>query len=1088
MDTGNFNIAVVSDRPDEIFSGSHPSYAIYSHRTQFETSAYSLIIIDIQGFSGGTPIADTGIMYVSESFTAENKDRLSAVGSPLFAVIPITAQEVASAAIMAELACAANSINKMLIIADSDGIISYMNRHASRTFGDHKILSQISPEIMTRYAVVHKTGVQDTFEIYLDPGWDEIHITPLNRGRTAVFITDITARKLSEKSTSLTEKRHMSLAVLGQMYEAEFEDILEYALDSALEQSESQEGAVCLVDKDTGALHMVASYADGIKHLYSIQQEIPVPVKYAAGMSAVMNTNEPLISNDRKNRYMIVPVLARGGASMMLAVSGRRSAYSMSDATGLIHYMESVWRLKERKDAEEEINKLNAELEKKVQERTKELAESENRFRTAFESTSNGMAIFSLDGIIMQVNRAFAGMLGFTPGEMHGKQIAWFTHKEFLEMSSNNLKNMALGLKDSYSTIKKYRHKNGTFITLSVNSALARDSDGRPLYIVAQLVDITDAERTRTERDRIFEHSHDIICVTTFSGEIRYANGVYDRIFAPHSKKGKKHNLADIFSRTDTSKAKSFLSLLLSGENIIDYESEHTTAGGETIWLSWFASADSENRLVYAIARDITERKKYETRLTKARDEAERANRSKSEFIANISHEIRTPLNAVIGFSELLAARETDEKSKSFANAIKSGGKTLLNLINDILDISKLEAGAVKTETVQTDIRYLLKEIVSVFSVRAATKGLSVTGNIDETVPAAMMLDVSRLRQILLNLVGNAVKFTENGFVKIHVTAERETRDTASLRIHVTDSGIGIPESEFDTIFEPFRQRSDRSMKEYGGTGLGLSISRKLAEIMSGRITVKSFVGHGSTFTLSLPGVKVCSPHPLHRLTAFRTARFSPASVLVADDDEMSRNMLREMLESMGLTVLEAQNGAAAHLIAKEALPALIFMDIRMPDMDGYRTAELIRANPKTAEIPIIAVTAAMEEENRNGLFDDFLYKPADMDMITACASKYLKMNYTRLKPVKIEKPSDKQTVRRIFAEGIPKGLSDLLKKAPAAVDISYAQKLAEHLSNQGETFAPLADAIRNYTETMDIDKLKQLLTLMRKYAEDADT
>lgn len=1085
------NIAVISECPEKLFTTCHQNIAFFkpseiasipeSVNTVIVDTATMSPISNISTIQTYLPYAK--IIFVAESFTESDKVRLSSVQNALFVTTPIQECEVNALTENADIRSGLDVSDEMVILADDKGSIVAANKLFKEKYPTVGTLVAISPSCLDNLKIFSTTGKPVRFETQNSKEWFEIYMTKARNGLIAIFAQDITAKKQSEKYSNQNEKRHLSLAVLGQMYEAEFEDILEYALDSAVEQSESTDGSISILDKDSGSLKLVASRIGDEKHLYSIQEQLPVAHEYATDISTVLNENEPVISNDTLPKHMIVPMLAQGGVRMILIVRGKNLPYTHNDATGLMHYMESVWRLKERKDAEEQISRLNDELEQMIKQRTSQLKESENRFRTAFESTTNGMAIISISGTLIQVNRAFAEMLGFAAEELNGKSIYSFLHKEYLEISKKYLNMLIKGEKASYSAIKKYRHKDGSYKTVSVNSALAKNADGKPLYLVTQLVDITEAERTRTERDRIFEHSHDIICVASLTGEIRYANSVFYNLFGGKASDHHPINIAELFTAEETSRAKTFLTKLLSGKNIIDHESAHKTIAGETIWLSWFASADSENKLVYVIARNITERKKYETSLKKAIDEAEKANMAKSQFIANISHEIRTPLNAVIGFSELLAARVTDEKSRSFANSIKSSGKTLLNLINDILDISKLEAKAVQAEKIPADIRYLVKEIVNIFSVKALTKGITVTGHVEDSVPRAMLLDVSRIRQILLNLAGNAVKFTENGYVKILVTAEPLSGRKVTLRISVKDSGIGIPESDFDTIFEPFRQRADRTMKAYGGTGLGLSISKKLAEILGGQITVKSFVGHGSTFSLILPKVDTCDV-TLRKLPASRRTRFKPAKVLIVDDDESSRNMLKEMLESCGLFVMEAQNGAAAQLIAREAIPSLIFMDIRMPDMDGYKTASMIRADPNTTAIPIIALTAAMEEKNRDNLFNDFLYKPADLDIITTCASKYLNMTFLRSDESKPLAKTDAQIVKTAFADSMPENIKLLLNKAPKAVAISYAQKLCDTLKvNNDKATDVIADRMQSYIDNIDIDKLKRLIEIMCKFA-----
>lgn len=888
------------------------------------------------------------------------------------------------------------------------------------------------------------------------------------------------AKKQAEMFAGMNEKRNRSLAVLGQMYEAEFEDILDYALDSAVEQTESLEGSISIMDKEAGGLRLVVSLTESGKTVYPLQQSVFIKTGEIEGLDAVLSDNEPYIGSDGKNS-MIVPLMAQGGVSLILYLSGKKTAYTMTESIGLVHFMEGVWRLKERKEAEEEINRLNAELEKKVEERTSQLRTSENRFRAAFESSANGMAIISLTGELIQVNRAMAAMLGYSQEEMNGKPFTDFLHADYAETAMSLMNDLIKGKISHYSVVKKYIHKNGGLIIVSVSAALAHDENDVPLYLIAQLVDITDAERTKAERDRIFEHSRDIICIADFSGHFRYVNRAFEDLIGIPAERITGRKFLDVFSRDEAGRASSFISRLAGGEDITDYESRHVSAGKEPVWLSWYATADRDNMLIYAIARNITDRKKYEDALKQSKEKAEKADMAKSEFLANMSHEIRTPLNAVIGFSELLEARVKDPKAKSYIKSIKTSGRALLNLINDILDISKLEANAARVSTSPASIRHLVTDTVSIFLLKSVTKGVTITGSIDRQVPDALMIDAARIRQILLNLVGNAVKFTEKGFVRVNVTCTPVTEGRTNLSIVVSDSGIGIPESDFKTIFEPFRQRNDHNINRYGGTGLGLSISLKLAQMMGGTISVTSEVDKGSQFFVYLPDV-LTAEAAFTETGSAPEITFKPARVLIVDDDEMSRNILREMYERCGLTVLEAQNGNAAALIAEEIVPSLVIMDIRMPDMDGFETAKRLKSSPVTAKIPIIALTAAHEETNRENIFNDFLMKPADFTHLMQVSAKYLPVEAGKI--VK-EKPSydvkSVDAVEELFVnKDETKEILGYFKKNITVIDLGFSQKIADMLLSEGKKLQnsgiiSLSEHLKACIDNMEIDKIKKL-------------
>ncbi|TCK61876.1 hybrid sensor histidine kinase/response regulator [Seleniivibrio woodruffii] len=924
------------------------------------------------------------------------------------------------------------------------------------------------------------------YEVSISPIVEDGAITSM-----VVSARDITAKRQSEMFASMNEKRNRSLAILGQMYEAEFEEILEYALDSAVEQTESKEGAISIMDREAGGLRLVASLDQQKKNVYSLQESVFIKNDSIPGLEKVLAENEPYIGTDGRNT-MIIPLMAQGGVSLILCLGGKETPYTTNESIGLIHFMEGVWRLKERKDAEEEINRLNAELEKKVEQRTAELRASENRFRAAFESSANGMAITTITGEVIQVNRALEKMLGYGRGEMDRKLSSSFLHPDYADASAKLISTLLSGEKPNYYTINKYIHKKGHVVTASVSAALAYDENNTPMYIVAQLVDITEAERTKAERDRIFEHSLDIICIVDFKGMIRYVNRAFETTFGKRLQAIEKKYFLEFFSKDEAVNAADFLIRLVQGQDISDYESRHLSEDGRTVWLSWYATADRDNGLIFTIARDITDRKKYENELKQSKEKAEKADMAKSEFLANMSHEIRTPLNAVIGFSELLEARVKDIKARSYIKSIKTSGRALLNLINDILDISKLEAKAARVSPAPSNLRQLINDTVSMFALKSATKGVSISSSVDRSVPAALILDGARLRQILLNLVGNAVKFTEKGFVKITAFATPLADGRLDLRITVSDTGIGIPESDFQTIFEPFRQRDDHNINRYGGTGLGLSISLKLAQIMGGTITVTSQVGKGSEFTLYLPGTKEAES-TYTEMPDIISMTFKPARVLIVDDDEMSRNILREMYERCGLTVLEAQNGNAATLIAEEIIPSLIVMDIRMPDMDGFETAVRLKENPLTANIPLIALTAAHEETNRGGIFSDFLMKPADFAHLMQVTAKYLPTVVgAHSKPKKLPDLPPEEMISELFAnkEKMPEIITMVSNRVPA-VDMDFAHKLADMMYLEGQkaensVIISLSGYLKTCIDNMEIDKIRKLLSLMHEKAKES--
>lgn len=375
----------------------------------------------------------------------------------------------------------------------------------------------------------------------------------------------------------------------------------------------------------------------------------------------------------------------------------------------------------------------------------------------------------------------------------------------------------------------------------------------------------------------------------------------------------------------------------------------------------------------------------------------EEASRAKSEFLANMSHEIRTPLNAVTGFSELLSSLVTDQKQKSYLEAIKSSGKNLLLLINDILDLSKIEAGKLEIHHTTVDLKVLLQEIKQIFALQVSKKDIGFTINISDDLPAAFRLDEIRLRQVLINIVGNAVKFTDKGRIELSVDALHGTEPSLfDIHILVKDTGIGILENEIATIFDSFKQQSGQDSSLYGGTGLGLAICKRLIEMMNGEVVVESEFGKGSSFKIILKDVeaKHKSPPVLKERPSYENIQFEKGKILVVDDVDSNRYFLKELLSKVNLEVLEAHNGHEAVVISFEYQPDIILMDLRMPVMDGFEAAAQLKNNQITRNIPIIAVTASSSTikhtEILNKGFNGFLTKPVEIDKLFSELLNYL--------------------------------------------------------------------------------------------------
>ncbi|MDR3670253.1 MAG: heavy metal translocating P-type ATPase, partial [Holophaga sp.] len=387
--------------------------------------------------------------------------------------------------------------------------------------------------------------------------------------------------------------------------------------------------------------------------------------------------------------------------------------------------------------------------------------------------------------------------------------------------------------------------------------------------------------------------------------------------------------------------------------------------------------------------------------LEAAKRSAEAASEAKSAFLANMSHELRTPMNAIVGFSEILEHQISDPRQSSYLARIRTSGAVLLQLINDILDLAKIEAGKMELNFQPASLRVLAQEILQMFSYKLAEKSLELTCEIAPELPEALLVDEIRLRQVLVNLMGNAVKFTPSGSVTVRIWPSYPRGASLSLPdIHmaVTDTGIGIPPEVQDRIFEPFEQQREAQMTGHAGTGLGLSITRKLVTAMNGNLSVTSAVGAGSTFTVVLREVEVAagpveSAAPEGEKFEFAAVRFAKATVLIVDDIDFNRDLIRLYYDGYGLELLDAVNGEQAIEMARRFTPDLILLDMRMPVLNGYETAVILKNDPQLRAIPVVAVTASVLEDDIARLgsnCDRYLRKPLGRAELIRCTMEFL--------------------------------------------------------------------------------------------------
>ncbi len=524
------------------------------------------------------------------------------------------------------------------------------------------------------------------------------------------------------------------------------------------------------------------------------------------------------------------------------------------------------------------------------------------------------------------------------------------------------------------------------------------------------------------------------------------------------------------------------------------------------------------------LQQEIEEHKRTEEALQKARLKAEAANTAKSEFLANMSHEIRTPMNAVLGFTELLDGLITESTQRSYLESIKIGGRNLLTLINDILDLSKIEAGKLEIHAEPTSITAIVHEIHQVFRQKLAEQHLEYLVDIAPDIPDYLLVDDVRVRQILLNLVGNAIKFTEKGHIKVSASTsppapllQGEGSTTAppapllqgegslippslaekgagglgllDLIITVEDTGIGIPEAQQSTIFAAFTQQDGQSTKQYGGTGLGLAITKRLVNMMNGTIALKSEVNVGSRFEIALKDVAVCAARPeFIRDQAFDAAQivFEYAAILVVDDVSSNRALITGFLRETALKVIEVENGEQALVCIREQAPDVILMDLRMPVLDGYDATQWIKDSKDLRHIPVIALTASVLKEEQARIqaheFDGYVKKPVTRTALFRELTRFL--SYAEHVPVErrsdqSEHVEDVEDVEDVDLAALPVDTLNALPEIIQRLEGEFMQ--AWEFARQHGAF----DEIEDFARQIKALGAKYSLTILEQFGHD---
>lgn len=618
------------------------------------------------------------------------------------------------------------------------------------------------------------------------------------------------------------------------------------------------------------------------------------------------------------------------------------------------------------------------------------------------------------------------------------------------------------------------------------------DSNGNVVKLTGTFQDINDYKETQDEKNMIFNMSKDMICIANYEGYFLQLNQSFPDTLGWSEAELKSKSFIDYVHPEDKDETIRVMSALSENKSVEGFVNRYLCKNGDIKWLSWNSTPLVERGLIYAIARDITKEKIAQVELEKAKIQAEEANTAKSAFLANMSHEIRTPMNAILGFSELLSERiDNGSEDKDYINSIIKSGNSLLTLINDILDLSKIEAGKMIIKKGPTNLPQLLQEVNSIMNLKASQKNLNLLLELDNDIPEYILFDDVRLRQIMINLIGNAIKFTDKGDVKVKCSAKKIRENKFDIKIDVIDNGIGIPKDQQSKIFESFRQQDEQSTRKYDGTGLGLSITRKLTEMMDGIIDLESEEGKGSTFTLTFYNVEPSIELVDDKLTDdLDLIRFDNARILIVDDNPDNLKLLALILKQYGdFEIVKAFDGQDAVEKASESDGFdLILMDIQMPRLDGTEATKKIKELDNFKNTPVIALTAmAMKDQIEKYIkyFDDYVTKPIDQKQLVNSLTKNLKFTKTKSQEKEIESNEsfDLKNADSEFYNTLVNKYSNKLQNYRDTMELDEIAIVAEKIielakENNQEDIVLFAKKLQQATVDFNISKVSELIDL----------
>jgi PAS domain S-box-containing protein len=600
-----------------------------------------------------------------------------------------------------------------------------------------------------------------------------------------------------------------------------------------------------------------------------------------------------------------------------------------------------------------------------------ELAPDDAIFRELFEGAPIGMALLALDERFLRVNASFCKMVGYSNQELRQRTAEDITFADDIETGRQLAQSLLQGTA-RYTGDKRYVHKSGEILWVSRTASIIRDEQGEPQHFLLMVEDISERKASEAALDAsrrelqaaldanqlIMDNSQDVICTIDEQGCFLSANAACEELWGYKADELVGRRYIDFVFEEDRPMTEAAAKGMLATGKVTDFVNRYVRKDGTLVDVLWSSSWSAKDRIMFCVAHDVTDRARIEKALREAKEEADRANHAKSDFLSRMSHELRTPLNSILGFGQLLDRQSPTETQRPRIRYILSAGRHLLNLINEVLDISRIEAGTLQLSVEPVCVEEAIGEALDLMRPIAAERTIAIAATCSLDKTTYVLADRQRLKQVLLNLLSNAVKYTA---VKGSVTVSFSDAGKGITRLSVRDTGAGIPVEKLARLFTPFdRLGAEQSAVE--GTGLGLALCQRLVQAMNGSIGVNSTLGSGSTFWLDLPQAE----SPLQTLAVSRGSSASEQQlaeesrrILYIEDNFSNVTLVDQMLaERPALELMTAMQGRVGLELARQHAPDLILLDLHLPDMPGWQVLAQLKADQLTRDIPVVIISA----------------------------------------------------------------------------------------------------------------------------------